>query len=330
VLESSEETDGASRRLPLGNLFNRLLGCALVLPLLGPVSHLLSQLEVTPARLVADFHTFFNVVMALLFLPFLGGYARLLSRWLPGASQVSPGQPVYLDSKAQETPALALAAAAREALRMADALELMLQSGIKALRQVDRKQMSNTRALDATLNDLDHAIKNYLVALDQEHLDRDEQVRVLQIITFVSNLENAGDVLDKEVMKPLARQTKQGMELSPAGRRELLALLERLVENTRLAAAVFVSGNLASARQLVAEKQHFRDLEMKLTEAHFGRLREGRIDSHQTSRLHLQLVNELKRINNYLVEGAAWPLLENDRGAAFPEGASITHIDSAK
>lgn len=333
VLESGEGSGSASRRLPLGNLFNRLLGCALALPLLTPASHLLAQLEVTPARLVADFHTFFNVVMALLFLPFLGGYAKLLTRLLPEAERPDPGQPMYLDSKAQETPALALAAAAREALRMADALEMMLQSGMAGLRKGDRKRMNETRRLDASLDNLDHAIKQYLVALDQEHLDRDEQARVLQIIAFVSNLESAGEVFGKDVMKPLAQQSKRGVELSSAGCRELLTLFARLVDNTRLAAAVFVSGNRDSARQLVAEKQHFRELEMQLAEAHFGRLREGRIDSHQTSRLHLQLVNELKRINNHLVEGAAWPLLESEADGSLATSdapANISRMDLVK
>lgn len=310
VLEVGEDPTGHARRLALGNLFNRLLGAMAMLPLLGLAATAISHLETPLPRLVADFHTLFNVGMALLFLPFLSFYARLLTRLLPERGGPEPGQPLYLDREAQATPPLALTAAAREALRMADALEHMLKTAIEAMQKNDRARMENTRALDQVLNQLDHAIKSYLVVMDQEHLSREDQTRMQEILLFVSNLEYAGDVLDAGLMKPLARQTKQGIELSPAGQQELVQMMQRLVDNVRLAASVFISRDQDSARRLVTEKQHFRELEMKATEAHFERLKAGRIDSHQTSQLHMQMVHELKRINGCLVEGAAYPLLE--------------------
>jgi len=73
LIETGNAADPASRRLPVGNLINRLVGCALVLPFLGPVSALLAQFDPHPARLAADFHTLFNVALAALFLPLLSG-----------------------------------------------------------------------------------------------------------------------------------------------------------------------------------------------------------------------------------------------------------------
>lgn len=323
VLEVGDDPTGHARRLALGNLFNRLLGAAVVLPLLEIAITAIRYLETPPSRLVADFHTFFNIGMALLFLPFLGVYARLLTRLLPERSGGNPGQPLYLDKDAQSTPLLALTAAAREALRMADALESMLGAAVEAMERNDRMRMEHTRTQDVVLNQLDHAIKSYLVAMDQEHLSREDQTRMQEILLFVSNLEYAGDVLDAGLMKPLARQTKQGIELSPAGQKELLEMMRRLMDNVRLAASVFISRDLTSARRLVTEKQYFRELEMKATEAHFERLKAGRIDSHQTSQLHMQMVHELKRINGCLVEGAAYPLLEAGSGGALKDTTAV-------
>jgi phosphate:Na+ symporter len=310
VLEGDTNHSGTARRVPLGNLFNRLLGCALILPFLEPASRWMAELESSPARVVADFHTAFNLVMALIFLPFLGYYARLLKRILPSRDLPDPGNPVYLDPRVVAQPSLALTAAAREALRMADEFEAMLASGMEALAGGDREKMGNIRFQGRTLEQLDHAIKDYLAKLDQEHMSREEAQRTFEILAFVSYLESAGDALDVDVMKPLAKQARDGLELSQQGEQEILLLMEQLVANTRLAASVFVARDVANARVLAATKTHFRDLEMALTQAHFKRLRSGRIDSHETSHLHLQLVHELKRINDYLVEGAAYPLLE--------------------
>ena len=69
-------------------------------------------------------------MMAALFFPVLGPLTRLLRWMLPArAVPADPSRPVYLDQDALEIPAVALTAAAREALRMADVLETMLRRG---------------------------------------------------------------------------------------------------------------------------------------------------------------------------------------------------------
>src|SRR6185437_10847746 len=66
VLESSTGSDPASRRLPIGNLLNRIVGCVVALALLGPIGRLLVTLEPQAGRAVADFHTAFNLLLAVL------------------------------------------------------------------------------------------------------------------------------------------------------------------------------------------------------------------------------------------------------------------------
>ena len=63
---------------------------------------------------------------------------------------------------------------------------------------------------------------------------------------------------------------------------------------------------------LATEKEAFRDLEAAATRAHFERLREGRIDTAETSALHLDVIRDLKRIISHLVAGAAYPVLERE------------------
>jgi phosphate:Na+ symporter len=53
----------------------------------------------------------------------------------------------------------------------------------------------------------------------------------------------------------------------------------------------------------------FRDLEVRATEAHFARIRAGRVESVETSALHLDLLRDLKRINSHIA-AASYPVLE--------------------
>ena len=77
--------------------------------------------------MAADFHTAFNVALALAFVFLLGGLASLLTRLLPDPPKnADPSAPLYLDEAAVQMPSVALACAARERLHMGDVVERML------------------------------------------------------------------------------------------------------------------------------------------------------------------------------------------------------------
>ena len=73
---------------------------------------------------------------------------------------------------------------------------------------------------------------------------------------------------------------------------------------------MFVTEDVRAARLLAAEKEAFRDVEAQATAAHFERLRAGRIETAETSSLHLDVLRDLKRVNAHLVAAAAYPVLE--------------------
>lgn len=78
--------------------------------------------------------------------------------------------------------------------------------------------------------------------------------------------------------------------------------------NVHAAAAVFMTDDARAARRLLREKEVFRELEAHATEVHFARVRAGRVESIETSALHLDVLRDLKRINAHIA--AAYPVLE--------------------
>ena len=310
LLEGAAGGDPVAKRVPAGNLLNRLVGVALGLAMLNWIGPWLVAIEPEAGRVVADFHTAFNLVMAAVFLPLLRPFAQLLVWLLPArAAQADPSKPVYLDDSAHETPAIALAGAAREALRMADVLEAMLRGALDAIDQGDRKRVVATKGLDDVLDRLNRAIKVYLTELDLDSLDDDDNRRLTEILAFITNLEHAGDIVEGNLMALAAKQLKRGLAFSVEGQAEIRAMLERLVGNVHTAAAVFMTDDARAARSLLGEKEVFRDLEAHATEAHFARVRAGRVESVETSALHLDILRDLKRINAHIA-AAAYAVLE--------------------
>jgi phosphate:Na+ symporter len=312
VLEGATGGNPAAKRLPLGNLINRAIGIVIALAALGPIGRFMVVLEGDSARAVADFHTAFNLVLALVFFPLLEPYAALLRRMLPTqVNQGDPARPVYLDPAARETPVVAIGDAAREALRLADVLDTMLLGLREAFSRGERRQISGTKRLDDILDKLNTAIKVYLTSINPDALSDADHQRVREVLAFAVNMEQAGDIIDKNLLGTASKQIKRGVSFSKAGQAELLAMIDRLQANVRLAASLFMSGDERAARILAAEKEVFRKLESEATSAHFERLRAGRVESVETSTMHLDALRDLKNVNTHLVAAAAYPVLEN-------------------
>ena len=312
VLEGTTGGDQAARRVPVGNLLNRAIGVVIGLAVLGPLSRLMVVFDPDNARAVADFHTAFNLVLGLAFFPLLSPYAALLRRLLPTQiSQADPGRPIYLDPTARETPVVALGGAAREALRLADVLEVMLTGMREAFAQGDRRKISETKRLDDVIDKLNAAIKAYLTSIEPDALAKADERRLRELLTFAINMESAGDIVARNLLGIAARKVRRGVSFSQAGEAELLRLIDRLLANLRVAASLFMTGDERAARLLAREKEVFRNLESEATQAHFDRLRAGRLDSQETSALHLDALRDLKNVNTHLVAAAAYPVLES-------------------
>jgi len=300
----------AARRLPIGNLVNRAVGCLLVLVAADPIAAAMVRLSGGGGRLTADFHLLFNLALAALFVLPLPALAKLLIRLFPERVTVAdPSAPLHLDRSALTTPHLAIANAAREALRMSDTVEVMLRGALDVFRTDDRKLIQEIRRMDDVLDRLQSAIKEYLTHIEPEEMDERDSRRAADILTLVINLEHVGDIVDRSLMDAAAKKIKRRLRFSNEGALEIAGMLERLLATQRLAAAVFVSGDLRTARSLMREKEIIRDLETRATEAHFTRLRAGRSESLETSALHIDILRDLRRINAHLV-ATAYPVLD--------------------
>jgi phosphate:Na+ symporter len=318
-----------ARRLALANLLVRGVGCAIAIPLLPWLTQLMANLETSPARQVADFHSLFNLTLAVLFIPLLDPLAKLCSKLLPSTSLVNdPGKPQYIDPAVVGTPSLALADAAREVLRMVDLVENMLRTFFEALKNDDRKLLSRLAAMDDAIDTLHNAVKQHLTAISREDgLSEADARRCSDILAFTINLEHVGDILDKSLRDIAAKKIKNRLTFSPEGLQEIADMHRHLLDNLHLATSVFMMGDLQAARTLLSEKDRMRDLEQAATANHFERLREGRTQSIETSSLHIDIARDLKRIAAHIAS-VAYPILEQSgalrRTRLLDEAAGIS------
>jgi phosphate:Na+ symporter len=305
----------AARQLAVGNLAVRSVGCIAALPFLLDIAAWLSTAIPNGAAAVATFHTLFNLVLALAVLPLLDPLARLCAKLAPALPSRSDAEPRYISlSAAAALPAVALADASRETLRMADTIALMLSTLRRAIETNDRRLLREVARFDTIVDRLHNAIKLYLVEIgNQNDLDEDDRRHCWDILDFVINLEHAGDIADKSLRDIVAKKIKYGLAFSAEGEAEIAAMIDRVLGDLKLAVGVFMNGDEKNARLLLNEKVQIRDLERDMTANHLRRLKEQRPESVETSSLHMDIARDLKRITSHFAS-VAYPILE-EKGA---------------
>jgi phosphate:Na+ symporter len=299
-----------AKRVSLGNIAIRCAVALALLPFLSRINELIGMVDTDAARAVIHFHSAYNIVVAAIGLPLVGALAALATRLVPVAPRSEdPATPRYLDAGALDSPSEALAAAARETLHLGDLVSDMLANTIVVFTKDDAKLAKSVEQADDAVDRLHEAIKLYLIQLSRGEMSLEESARFVEILTFVTNLEHVGDIIDKNLMELAAKKIKHRYAFSPEGRAELVGFHTRVMETMQLALNVFMTRDPNLARRLLAEKSEVRDAELAAAQSHFGRLKEGRPESLETSSIHLDVIRDLKRINGHLTS-VAYPILE--------------------
>ena len=307
---STARSSPQARRVPMGNLLFKLLGCAAMIPLLPYAQAWLGTLGLAPQSQVVGLHLLFNVALALVFIGFIASMARRLDQWLKKPDTPSTDRPNHLDPVALATPTLAISCAAREALHQADVVETMLRGMLVVIRDNDLSLAVALRRLDDTVDNLYSAIKFYLTQISREALSERESRRWTDIVSFTINMEQIGDIIERVIQDVEDKNIRRNRSFSDAGLAEVCHLHERLLVNLRLAMSVFLEGHVRDAQKLLEEKALFRDLEREYANTHLTRLRDNTQQSIETSSLHIDLISDLKRINSHICS-IAYPILES-------------------
>ncbi|HXH07708.1 MAG TPA: Na/Pi cotransporter family protein [Vicinamibacterales bacterium] len=310
AVAASFRSTAEGRRVALAHIGFKLLGVAIALPLLTPFTAMVQGSAADPARQVANAHTLFNIAISALFLPFASVAARVI------ASLVADDQPAdnpyrtrYLDERYLDQPALAIGQATREALRMADVAQGMLRDAMTVLRTDNQELLEEVERRDDQLDYLEREIKLFLTRLGRERMSPDLAQKEIALISFIGNLENIGDIIDKNLMELARKKLYHGRRFSDQGEAELIEFHGMIAKNLERAIAGFAANDRNLAQEVLDQRPVVRQRERELRESHLSRLRKGMAESLDTSEIHLDVLTNLKRISSHIT-ALVFPILE--------------------
>ena len=267
-------------------------------------------------------HVMFNALL-LLAVPFSGVLGRMTG-WLvrePAASldDIPAHYRSVLDPAALDDSSLAMACIRREIHRMLQIVEEMMVPVMELMEHFDKGRMARIVQKDIVINEALDGTRRYVAELsgrngqanDQANGEATRRKELRNLLEFAIAIEAAGDVVSKTLAPLAATRARDDIRFSAEGLAELRGMHDRVVANIALAGNVLVSGDVGIARRLLEEKGEFTHRQRKSRKSHLKRLARGRVESLESSDLHLETGLAFKEFNSHIAS-IAYPILSRE------------------
>lgn len=252
------------------------------------------------SRQIANAHTIYNVLLALVVLPFTNYFARIVDFVMP----IFPEEKVkfktkHIDENLLNTPSVAIGLARQELVDMARLVKDMLDHSLKPFTEKDLKNLDQIRESEEYVNFLRDNINEYLLKITRKDIAKSQIDEVFQVMFASKELELIGDIISKNLLDRAQWWVGSGFDFSDDGKNELLEYHRLTQKQLKRAIEVLENLDIDIARKQLKKYDHFKELGLELERSHFERLKKDVGKSVESSKTHLELVSVFRTIGSH-------------------------------
>ncbi len=293
------KSDVAVRRVIWANLVLRGGGAALVLWAIvgGQIPfHLLGG---DAGAQALHLHLLFNAVLLMVCLPLVGPITRLATLLIQDAPNPDAAElhRSALDPAVQDQPARAYACAVRELVDMGNRIEAMMRQALPLFENFDETLAQRLQESLGRIERRSLEVRMYLAKVRSREGEDDIGGRAFELSQTAINLEAGADMIARKAVDLARRKSLENLSFSAEGWRELTDFHDVVLRNVQQGIAVLMAEDVGLARELVEEKEKIRNIARDLQSRHLERLRQGTVESIETSAIHLELLRAFKSLN---------------------------------
>ena len=252
-------------------------------------------------RQIAMAHTFMSVVNHLFIIPMLPLIVKFFNKIYPPLEVEEPFGVKYINDTLIDSPEVALQAAKKEILRGVELAKTMFDDSVAAFETRDLQKVKKIEIAEEQVDFLRNAIIPYLTKVATRELTQTESVTEITYLYLTNEFESIGDVIDKNVLALAEKLIDSKHQFSVDGSADIKKLHQEISKNFAAIVEVVRDDNLELAQEITKSGSTIRRLETDLRERHFRRLQGGLKETVKTSSVHLDLLDNLKRVNDHIV-----------------------------
>ena len=254
-----------------------------------------------PGTQIAMFHTFFNVISTILFLPFTNGLVKLSELLVrPGKKKKENAEETSsrLDKRLLPTPALAVDSATQEAAAALGKAVVSLKTAVDGFIEQDTAKTDEVIRINDEVDETIGKIDAYLVQVSAYDSTLDTEKRIAALHSCLGDIHRVGE-LAQNVTKYTRRTEKDQLYFSPKVKDDIREMYELLERMSNKAGELMVSG-ADDELNAIDELENEVDAKRKrLIKEHVARLGSGECRP-ESSGVFVNLVCNLERVGDHL------------------------------
>ncbi len=251
------------------------------------------------SRQVANFHTIYNSVSAVLMFPLIKPVAKLAEKLMPDSAEDEfySRKLLYCSNDVSKSPAIMITQAHKEIMRFADICRANLHTALESFFDRDEDKAEAVIEREKTINFLNHEINSYLVSLYGKGLHESDVSRVSTMLSVASDLERIGD-LAENIAEYTQIAASNKAKFSPAALDDLGEMAEKVEYMVDLSMKCYDK----EGRELLAEARAVEEqvdaMQEEKTENHIERLK-AEICDPRGGVVYTDMVSDLERISDH-------------------------------
>lgn len=259
----------------------------------------------SPETQIAMFHTFFNVLCTLMFLPFTNVLVKLAILIVPEtkteekAEETESGAKfVYMDKRFLNSPALAISQLKKETFRMADMAMASLATAFNGFIRRDVSTVENVAANNEKIADLSKSISDYLVKVSAAGPSLEDEKKISALHNNVGDIVRISELADN-LTKYTRKTINENLTFSPVVGTKLSEMYALLQEQYSLVKRIVLMKEYNIMNESDETEDRVDNMRRSLIADHIERMQRGECNA-ENNPVFINLVSNLERVGDHL------------------------------
>ncbi len=295
-----------ARRAAMAHTMFNVIGVSymLVFVYLGWYERLIHWLmpgEVTTKSVMAYIalaHSGFNVVNAIVFLPFIGWLEKVTLLIIPKTKGQDEFGVQYLEKHLLNTPTLALQQVYKEIAYMLNVAEKSIVQAVQGFMEHNEGMLDKALKYERATDDLQSEITQYVIDLSQHQLLPEESQEIPVLLHNVNDIERMGDHA-KNIAELAQARIDDEVRFSEEALADFNTIWKELHDMLDKTKKALKNNSEQFAIQALEHESRINDMQVKMKEAHINRLNCGACPL-KANYVFLDFIDNVEKIADHL------------------------------
>lgn len=249
-----------------------------------------------PGTQIAMFHTAFNVIVTILFLPLINVFVKISKLIIPDKKNAVIK--TYLDNRFLKTPAIAIQQTANESLRLGkmaiDTLNLSIEGFVN--KSLDAENQIRDNILN--IEQMNEAILKYVLKISSLEISDDDEAYIASIHHIIIDFTREAEIADN-IIKYTKKAINENLTFTEAVNEGVIKLKYKLNQQFAIVNKLYQDLNDEFIKESDTLENEIDNLRSVLIDDHIKRLEDGKCSPSSNS-LFINLISNLERAGDHL------------------------------